>query len=1015
MSVCATKLEANGLQLKSEPSEFVRFVAIASTFTAEPVEDSLAFWLDEVGQRASIKFVPYNQVFQQLLDPGSLLATNWRGVNIVAIRVEDWRRFHDAARNRQGLEACLVQNATELIGAVRVATTRLSTPLILAFCPNTPAVLAGREESELFAEIEQQIVVALNCIPNLYLVGPDDFRKYPVDVMHDPERDQVGHIPYTPLFYAALGTILARRVHILTSVPYKVIVLDCDNTIWGGVVGEDGVEGVKISPIWKQMQQHMVGLSDKGFLLCLCSKNNEADVFDVFDARADMILNRNHLVSWRINWRTKSENIKSLARELKLGLDSFIFLDDNPVECAEVRSGCPEVLSLRIPREEDVVRFLDHVWPFDRLRVTSEDQQRTAMYKQEMERVRFQSQSLTIEHFFEGLNLRVALSTLEPMQLPRVAQLTQRTNQFNFTTIRRTEAEIQQILTAGLECQMVEVSDRFGDYGLVGVMVFSNSNDVLEVDTFLLSCRVLNRGVEHRMLNELGKIALERNLRAVLVTVITTKKNQPARDFLESVAAAFGEKIEKGCRYLIPAPVAAECALVHASVGFEPLLESRNGSDSLPVASRIDVSQCYERIANELFSAEQVLDASQARLKRERTRAQSQCPFVAPRTEIEQVLAELWGGVLGTESVGIRDDFFELGGTSLRAVDLLVRINRQFGQCLPLTALIEAPAIEQFARLLAGIAVRDSVVLIREGGDRPPLFLVHDGDGEIMLYRNLAIMLKKDHAVYGLQPCSCENVPLAQTRIVEMAAYHVHKIRSIQRHGPYLLGGMCAGGVIAYEIARQLQCQGEKVAMVALLDAADILTPTKTWRFARQRIQSFSMVFCHDKPVRFHRYVLMISVKVLRKAKNLTIYLIGSKLKTLQDEIRMRIFRLYLDRGMRLPRILKRIPVRTVYLFAEKNYQPESLFHGELLLFRATHGEGSDEPYVERYADPLLGWSKRTSSNLRVCDVPGGHSSMLQHPHVHVLAARMQTYVDAVLGYETAEVIGCLSSVLADN
>ena len=217
MSVCATKLEVNGLQLKSEASEFVRCVTIASTFTAEPVEDSLAFWLDELGQRTSIKFAPYNQVFQQLLDPGSLLATNWQGVNIVTIRVEDWQRFHCAARNRQGFEACLVQNATELIGAVRVATARSSTPLILAFCPNTPAALAGLETSELFAEIEQQIIAALNCIPNLYLVGPDDFRKHPVDVIHDPERDQVGHIPYTSLFYAALGTILARRVHILTS------------------------------------------------------------------------------------------------------------------------------------------------------------------------------------------------------------------------------------------------------------------------------------------------------------------------------------------------------------------------------------------------------------------------------------------------------------------------------------------------------------------------------------------------------------------------------------------------------------------------------------------------------------------------------------------------------------------------------------------------------------------------------------------------------------------------------
>ena len=169
-----------------------------------------------------------------------------------------------------------------------------------------------------------------------------------------------------------------------------MIVLDCDNTIWKGVVGEEGVEGIAIPPVWRRLQRFMVELSGKGFLLCLCSKNDESDVLEVFDRRPDMVLKRDHLVSWRINWQPKSENIRSLAQELNLGLDSFIFLDDNPVECAEVRSGCPDVLTLRLPIEEAIAKFLDHVWAFDRLKVTSEDQQRTAMYKQEVERARFQ-------------------------------------------------------------------------------------------------------------------------------------------------------------------------------------------------------------------------------------------------------------------------------------------------------------------------------------------------------------------------------------------------------------------------------------------------------------------------------------------------------------------------------------------------------------------------------------------------------------------------------------------------
>ena len=136
---------------------------------------------------------------------------------------------------------------------------------------------------EVYAEIEEQIAAALDQIPNLYLIRSDDFRNYPVGDAYDLQRDQLGHIPYTPLFYTALGTILARKIHVLTSPPFKVIVLDCDNTIWKGVVGEDGIEGIAIPPVWKQLQRYMVELSGKGFLLCLCSKNDESDVLEVFD------------------------------------------------------------------------------------------------------------------------------------------------------------------------------------------------------------------------------------------------------------------------------------------------------------------------------------------------------------------------------------------------------------------------------------------------------------------------------------------------------------------------------------------------------------------------------------------------------------------------------------------------------------------------------------------------------------------------------------------------------------
>jgi FkbH-like protein len=984
-------------------------IAIAATFTAEPVKESLGFWLDELGLSGSIAFAPYNQIFQELLDPGSLLSRNHEGINVLLVRLEDWLRFGAGSASRGDLQEHLERTAAELVGAVRTAASRSAALRILAFCPASPTMLAQPGTRDVFARIEDRITAELGGIPGFSLLRGDDFQAYPVQTGYDPQRDRIGHIPYTPTFYAAVGTILARRIHALTSPPYKVVVVDADNTLWKGVVGEEGVAGIAIPPAWRQLQQFLVGLPAKGFVLGLCSKNDEADVLAVFEQRWDMVLKRDHLVCWRINWQSKSENIRSMARELNLGLDSFIFLDDNPVECAEVQDGCPEVLTLPLPVEGERVRFLEHIWAFDRVKVTAEDQQRTAMYRQELERARFQKETPTIRDFLAGLDLRISISEPAPEQLGRVAQLTQRTNQFNFTTIRRGDGEIQRLPERGLECRVVSVSDRFGDYGLVGVMIFATQGDVLEVDTFLLSCRVLGRGVEHRMLNELGEIARRRGQSRVEAVTIPTRQNQPARDFLASVGDGFREDLPGRLRYRIPAEVAARVVYTPELARTEvemaaPAPAAASGSPGEPMGR--SKSRRFERIATELYRPEQVLATIRSRSLRRRGRTAEDRPFVAARTEIEAALVEIWTGVLQLEPVGIQDDFFNWGGTSLLAVDLMAQIEHRFGRRLPLVTLIEAPTVERLARLLADGpgAERDSLVLIRDGGDKPPIFLVHDGDGETLLYRNLALRLKADHAVFGLHPRSRGGAPMVHTRIAEMAADHLERIRSVQRHGPYLLGGMCAGGVVAFEIARQLQDLGEKVAMVALLDSANVAALPKAWHFAKGRARSFATLFHQDPSARFGGRVLAVLARAARKARNLTVYLIGRWIKELRDEIRMRLFRWYVDRRLPLPRLLKGIPVRTVYLFAEREYQPQGQFEGELVLFRATatsSGAG-DEPFVERYDDPLLGWGRRATRGVRVLDVLGGHSSMLQEPNVQVLAEQMQSYLDETLAGEPA-------------
>ncbi len=756
-------------------------VVVTATFTAEPVQNILEFWMSELGLPTSVEFAPYDQVLQQLLDPVSLLARNRHGVNVVLVRLEDWVRTWPDSTGEGDLAEYMTRSAADLVVAAREAASRSTAPLIVGLCPDSPAKRCARDIRTVFARVEQQITTELAEIPGLCLLGTADFDLYSVADYYDLRRDQLGHIPYTPVFFAALGTILARKIHALRNPPRKVVVLDCDNTLWKGVVGEEGVTGITIPPAWTTLQRFMVKLAGQGFLLCLCSKNDEPDVLNVFDRRPDMVLKRDHLVSWRINWQPKSRNIRALAKELNLGLDSFIFIDDNPVECAEVRAGCPEVLTLRLPIDGDMEGFLRHVWAFDRLHVTSEDRHRTTMYRQEADRARFQKEAPTIGEFLAGLDLRVTISEPTPEQVDRVAQLTQRTNQFNFTTIRRSNGEIHRLVESGLECRVVEVRDRFGDYGLVGLMIFGSRGATLEVDSFLLSCRVLGRGVEHRMFNELGEIARHRQMSLVAGTLISTKKNQPARDFLEEAAPSRRRQVEGGWRYEVSVEEAATVAYSPGSTNgvCELVDEAKAAARSAPDTTEPGgKSQRFERIAVELVLPEQVIEAVNNFSGHCRARPPLSQRLILPRTEIEAKLAEIWVKLLRLEKVGIQDNYFDLGGTSLLAVDLFARIEHKFGEKLPLTSLIEAPTIEQLARLVVGKAGQDSLVLIREGRNRLPLFLVHDGDGETMLYRNLALRLKTDRAVYGLQPYSRPDIPMAHVRVAEMAAYHIDKMRS---------------------------------------------------------------------------------------------------------------------------------------------------------------------------------------------------------------------------------------------
>ena len=498
-----------------------RAIAISATFTAEAIEPGLAFWVKEQGLDYQIRFAGYNQLFQELLDPSGLFARNRGGFNVALVRFEDWLR----AGCPDGLE----EHARRLVEAVRSAAARFSAPLILAICPSAPEHRAVMEGP---LRLLREEVAAM---PAVHLITASEvLALYPVDEVHDRHADELGHVPYTPLFFVALATAVMRRIHAIVSPPFKLIALDCDDTLWAGICGEDGPQNVVLDEPRKALQEFMAERRRAGMLLALCSKNNEEDVAETFQAHPEMPLRLEDFVSRRINWDAKSANLASLADELELGLDSFILVDDNPKECTEAQLGVPEVLALPLPaRAGDIPEFLRHVWAFDRTRITEEDRLRPELYAQRAARARAERTAPSLEGFLASLELEVAIAPLESGQVARVAQLTQRTNQMNASGVRRTEAEIQALGEA--ECLTVQVKDRFGSYGLTGAMIFRAKGAALVVDTFLLSCRALGRGVEHRMVAHLGEIARERGLERLEIPFVASPRNRPAALFLESI------------------------------------------------------------------------------------------------------------------------------------------------------------------------------------------------------------------------------------------------------------------------------------------------------------------------------------------------------------------------------------------------------------------------------------------------------------------------------------------------
>ena len=333
---------------------------------------------------------------------------------------------------------------------------------------------------------------------------------------------------------------LIRAASSLFRAPRKVLCTDLDNTLWGGVLGEDGPEGIATGTAFPgscylEYQRYLRQLSARGILLAIVSKNNEADVQEAFQIRAaDIAIGLNDFVATKISWQEKATSIRELANELSLGLDSFVFVDDNPVECAAIRQHLPEVTVIAAPLEEPwrLVEILSELPSFDTVAITEDDVNRLTEYKAQAQRTELATAAGNRDDFLASLNIVCTFLSALDAPLSRAAQLLAKTNQFNLTTRRHSSAEIESFASdPGAQAIAVRVRDRFGDAGVVGIALARTEGDTCLIDSLLLSCRVIGRGIETALLAHIAKNAREAGAQRLVGERIPTKKNAPCAEF----------------------------------------------------------------------------------------------------------------------------------------------------------------------------------------------------------------------------------------------------------------------------------------------------------------------------------------------------------------------------------------------------------------------------------------------------------------------------------------------------
>ena len=523
-------------------------LAMLRSFTVEPLVPLLQAAACAHGIALEVQVGAFNTYTQDILDSASALYDFAPDVVLLAIQTRDivpelWSGYADLTAEER--DAAISRTIDALHTCITTLRSRSQAHLIVHTL-EMPAIpsqgVFDQQSTNGQVSAIQAINTALRQLASqyrgVYVLDYDAVMAcYGRHHWFDERKWLTSRLPISADCLVPMVQEWLRFLVPLTGRVCKALVVDLDNTLWGGVIGEDGMEGIQLGSeypgaAYQALQRVLLDLYQRGIILALCSKNNLADAMEVLESHPGMLLRPQHCAAWRINWQDKAQNLRELADELNIGIDALAFLDDNPVERAHIRAALPEVTVLALPDDPMGYAAALRATPvFERLVLSDEDRERGRYYVEQRQRLDLEQRSTSLEDFYASLQQEVDILPVDAASLTRVAQLTQKTNQFNTTTHRYSEQQISA-MAESLEWDVyaVRVRDRFGDNGIVGVVIVHDGDDVSDIDTFLLSCRVISRGVETSILSFLVERARARQLRQVQGWFLPTKKNAPARN-----------------------------------------------------------------------------------------------------------------------------------------------------------------------------------------------------------------------------------------------------------------------------------------------------------------------------------------------------------------------------------------------------------------------------------------------------------------------------------------------------